>query len=207
MVIFLTSLFIVLCLVLAVKMTVEQHQAIYNVVTTLAVIGMIAVVAIYFGICLSRCWDICSDYLSTGVVGAMAIPSRLARAISEIGYGLSETSHGHGPKARRVYKARASKIQRKLDAIEIAEGLEDVVPAESDYEWTEFDEDYALSLCSREDEINEMWSQWQADQWTLSVAVTDYNQWLQNHQLSAMFALNKQIETESMWHNYEQGGE
>ena len=206
MVIFATSLFIVLCFVLAVKMTVEQHERVYNVVTTLAVIAMVLVVAVYTGICLVRCIDICSDYLSTGVVGAMAIPARLSRAISECSYGLSETSHGHGPKARRVYKARASKVQRQIDAIEIAEGLEDVVPAESAYEWTQFDEDYVLSLRTREDEINEMWNEWQGERSTLSVAVIKYNRWFQNHVLSEMFALNKQVECETLWHNHELGG-
>ena len=202
MVLFLTSLFIAVCLVLAVKMTVEQHEAVYRVVTTFAVIGMVAVVAVYFGICLSRCWDICSTYLSTGVVGA-AIPARLSRAISECTYGLSETSHGWMPKSRRVYKARASKIRRELDAIEIAEGLEAVEIAESTYEWTQFDEDYALSLCSREDEVCEMW-----DEWQIETAVWErLNESQTRRRTSQMFDSIKWAQSLSMWHNHEMGGE
>jgi len=204
MVLFLTSLFIVVCLVLAVKMTVPQHEAVYRVVTTLAVIAMVALVAVYFGICLSRCWDICSDYLATGVVGA-AIPPRLSRAISECSYGLSETSHGFMPKSRRVYKARLAKIRRNIDAIEIAEGLEDVAPVESDYEWTQFDEDYALSLCSREDEECEMWDEFSVELETASAweRVEAYT-WFKRVEQHAR--LGKEVEIESMWHNYEQGG-
>ena len=201
MVIFLTCLFIVLMLVLAVKMTVEQHQAVYNVVTTLAVIGMIAVVAIYFGICLSRCIDICSDYLATGVVGA-AIPPRLSRALSECSYGLSETSHGWMPKSRRVYKSRLAKIRRDIDALEIAEGLADVVPVESDYEWDAYGEDYALSLCAREDEECEMWDEWQIE----TAVWKRLNESQADRRLTQSFELCKQIECDSMWHNHELGG-
>lgn len=204
MVIFLTCLFITICLVLAVKMSVPQHEAIYRLVMTLAVVAMIAIVAVYFGICLSRCWDICADYLSTGVVGA-AIPARLARAHSECSYGLSETSHGWMPKSRRVYKARASKIRRELDAIEIAEGLEDVVVPESTYEWTKSDEDYALSLCTREDEVNAMWDKWQT-RWIQSPGISDYNRWVQHQFLSEMFDTIKWAQCEALWHNHEQGG-
>jgi len=202
MAIFLACLFATLMLVLAVKMTAEQHQAICNVINTLAVIAMVAVVSIYFGVCLSRCWDICCDYLSTGVVGAMVIPARLRRGLSECSYGLSETSHGHSPISRRVYKGRLSKVRRAIDSIEIRSGLKDVVPTEITHEWDDYNDDYAISLCVRESEECDTW-----DTWEMENAVWErLNESQAIRRLDEMFALNKQIECDTLWHHHEIGG-